>query len=146
MKLACLISGYNNPVSIKVKDLASLNFNFLECDYEWWCMQPQPHIDYRITWNGKRSMWSSFLQRQNNKSSFLTTWLLLLLLPFFSFLQFPPLQVGHLLSKILNCPRFFIQIVKSPTSDMVWQCVYKWGQSSPHKPVLWCCVRPNHDF
>jgi hypothetical protein len=30
MKLACLISGYNNPVSIKVKDIASLSFNFLE--------------------------------------------------------------------------------------------------------------------
>jgi len=24
--------------------------------------------------------------------------------------------------------------------------VYKWGQSSPHKPVLWGCVRLNHKF
>ena len=29
---------------------------------------------------------------------------------------------------------------------MIWQCVYKWEQSSHHKPVLWDCVKHNHDF
>jgi len=41
-----------------------------------------------------------------------------------------------------------LSTVKSPTSDKWWSdnVFISGGQSSPHKPVLWGCVRPNHHF
>jgi len=73
-----------------------------------------------------------------------------------------PLQdpFGHLLSGFRYrtthhlCPRTKPNgagregCVKSPTSDRTWpdNVFISGGKSSPHKPVLRGCVKPNHDF